>query len=92
MNIESLVIGIIVVVLSYLVGIKKFTWLLAGYNERRVIDKDKLSKLVGITYFILGVILILNGFFSLKTLEYLAIIGVIIVLLEVFYVNFKLVR
>ena len=92
MNIESLVIGIIVVVLSYLVGIKKFTWLLVGYNERRVIDKDKLSKLIGITYFILGVILILNGFLSLKTLEYLAIIGVVIVLLEVFYVNFKLVR
>lgn len=57
-----------------------------------VIDKDKLSKLVGITYFILGVILILNGFFSLKKLEYLAIIGVVIVLLEVCYVNFKLVR
>lgn len=57
-----------------------------------VIDKDKLSKLVGITYFILGIILILNRFFSLKILEYLAIIGVVIVLLEVFYVNFKLVR
>lgn len=92
MNTESLLVGIIVVVLSYLVGIKKFTWLLAGYNEGRVLDKDKLAKLVGITYFILGVILILNGFFSLKLLEYLAIIGVVIVLLEVFYVNFKLVR
>lgn len=92
MNTEALLVGIIVVVLSYLVGIKKFTWLLAGYNEGRVLDKDKLAKLVGITYFILGVILILNGFFSLKLLEYLAIIGVVIVLLEVFYVNFKLVR
>ncbi|MEM5568997.1 DUF3784 domain-containing protein [Aerococcus viridans] len=92
MNVEFLVIGVILLVFSYLVGIKKLTWLLAGYNEKRVNNKTKLAKLVGITYFILGLVMILNGVFNVKALEYLVILGVVIVVMEVFYVNIKLVR
>lgn len=92
MNTEFLIIGLMLVVLSYLVGIKKFTWLLAGYNEKRVNDKTKLAKLVGLTYFILGVIMMINGIFNIKALEYLAFLGFTIVIMEVFYVNIKLVR
>lgn len=92
MNVEFLVIGVILLVFSYLVGIKKLTWLLAGYNEKRVNNKTKLAKLVGITYFILGLVMILNGVFNVKALEYLVILGVVIVVIEVFYVNIKLVR
>ena len=92
MNTEFLIIGLMLVVLSYLVGIKKFTWLLAGYNEKRVNDKTKLAKLVGLTYFILGVTMMINGIFNIKALEYLVFLGLIIVIMEVFYVNIKLVR
>lgn len=92
MDVEFLVIGVILLVFSYLVGIKKFTWLLAGYNEKRVNNKTKLAKLVGITYFILGLVMILNGVFNVKALEYLVILGFVIVVMEVFYVNIKLVR
>lgn len=92
MNVEFLIIGVILLVFSYLVGIKKFTWLLAGYNEKRVNNKTKLAKLVGITYFILGLVMILNGIFNIKALEYLVILGFVIVVMEVFYVNIKLVR
>lgn len=92
MNTEFLIIGVVLVVLSYLVGIKKFTWLLAGYNEKRVNNKTKLAKLVGLTYFILGVIMILNGVFNIKALEYLVFLGFVIVVMEVFYVNIKLVK
>lgn len=92
MNAELLIIGVVIVAISYLVGIKKFTWLLAGYNEKRVNDKTKLAKLVGITYFILGVIMILNGIFNIKALEYFVVLGFVIVVMEIFYVNIKLVR
>lgn len=92
MDIELLLIGIIIIVLSYIVGVRKNTWLLAGYNEKRVKDKEKLAKMTGITHFTLGIIMILNSILDIKVLEYLLILTVTIVIIEVFYVNIKLVE
>ncbi|MGG1745181.1 exonuclease, partial [Bacillus paranthracis] len=41
------ILAIISFALAYFIGVKQYTWLLSGFNERRVPEKDKLSKIVG---------------------------------------------
>ena len=54
MEINLVIIGFVFLVFGFLVGVKKLTWLLAGYNEKRVKDKNKLARLVGSTFALLG--------------------------------------
>ncbi|MGE7925795.1 DUF3784 domain-containing protein [Viridibacillus arvi] len=42
--------------------VKKLTWLLAGYNEKRVKDKNKLALLVGGTFALLGIGTLISRF------------------------------
>ncbi|EEL92789.1 MULTISPECIES: hypothetical protein [Bacillus] len=36
------ILAIISFALAYFIGVKQYTWLLSGFNERRVSDKVKL--------------------------------------------------
>lgn len=92
MDINLVIIGVVFLVLSYLVGVKKQTWLLAGYNEKRVKEKNKLARLVGITMALLGVVLMISGLTGMKETEYLIMSVVAIILIEVVYVNTKMVE
>lgn len=82
----------ILLVFGYLVGVKKMTWLLAGYNEKRVVDKMKLSRLVGSTMAILGAVLLVCGFVGVPKPDYFIMAAIAIILLQVVYVNMKLVE
>ncbi|MEK4029313.1 MULTISPECIES: DUF3784 domain-containing protein [Bacillaceae] len=92
MDINLIVIGIIFLVLGYLVGVKKMTWLLSGFNEKRVKDKTKLAKIVGRTEVILGCIMILGGLVGVKPPGYLVTFCVLVILGLVVYVNAKMVE
>lgn len=92
MEINLVLIGAIFLVLSYLVGVKKLTWLLAGYNEKKVKDKNKLARLVGITLALLGAVLLISGIAGVKEAEYIMMSVVAILLIEVVYVNAKMVK
>ncbi|WP_174613713.1 hypothetical protein [Virgibacillus ihumii] len=35
-------IGVLLIIFSYLIGVKKQTWLLSGFNQNRIRDKEKL--------------------------------------------------
>ena len=78
--------------MGYLVGVKKLTWLLSGFNEKRVKDKVKLAHLVGRTEMILGGILIIGGFVGVNYAEYLVMFSVAVILGLVLYVNIKMVE
>jgi len=92
MEINLVIIGAVFLVFGYLVGVKKRTWLLAGYNEKRVKDKLKLARLVGSTMAILGILLLICGLIGVKQTEYLIMFAVAILLMEVVYVNAKMVE
>lgn len=91
MDTNLIIIGGIFLAFGYLVGVKKMTWLLAGFNEKRVTDKTKLSHLAGSTMAILGVILLGCGFIGLPNPEYIIMAVTAVLLLEIVYVNMKLV-
>ena len=87
MNIHLIIMGLIFLMLGYLVGVKKMTWLLSGFNENRVKDKGKLANLVGGTQIILGGMLMVGGFVGLQPEEYLILGSVGILLVLLVYVN-----
>jgi hypothetical protein len=50
---------------SYLVGVKKQTWLLAGFNEKMIRNKSLLGTVTGLVFFLpLGLIVITNSLFD----------------------------
>ncbi|WP_019242818.1 MULTISPECIES: DUF3784 domain-containing protein [Bacillus] len=91
MNADLLIVGGILLVLGFLVGIKKQTWLLSGFNEKRVSNKDKLAKLVGGFEGIMGVIFIIAGIFSLEYMKCLVMVLLLGMFCLVVYSNVKLV-
>ena len=58
------IVAIISFALAYFIGVKQYTWLLSGFNERRVPDKVKLSKIVGLYNLIAGVIATIGSVFT----------------------------
>jgi hypothetical protein len=70
-NIPLVIIGVVLLCLAYLIGKKKLTWLLSGFNQHRVRDKDKLAKIVGIYNLIVGIILVTAGFINYPNTEIL---------------------
>ncbi len=47
MDYGLLIIGVALLVVSYLVGVKKQTSLLAGFNEKAIKNKELLGKVAG---------------------------------------------
>lgn len=92
MDTNLLIIGGIFLAFGYLVGVKKMTWLLAGYNEKRVKDKTKLAHLTGSTLAILGGILLSCGLIGTPNPDYIIMAVIGIILLEIVYVNMKLIE
>lgn len=94
MDTNLLIFGAIFLIIGFLVGVKKQTWLLSGFNEKRVKDKDKdkLARLVGVTTVVLGGLLIISGVVGVKPVEYLVMLVVGIMLSLVIFVNVKMVE
>ncbi|WP_042463114.1 DUF3784 domain-containing protein [Neobacillus dielmonensis] len=86
-----LVFGIIFLVLAYFVGVKKQTWLLSGFNQRRVKDQDKLSKLVGSYNAIIGVAMLIASFIDHPDMQILFPIVIVGYVILLGYVNIKMV-
>lgn len=85
------ILAIISFALAYFIGVKQYTWLLSGFNERRVSDKFKLSKIVGL-YNLTGVIATIGSVFTTpnaKIVFPIIIIGHVIIAA---YVNTRMVQ
>lgn len=91
MNADLLIIGGILLVLGYLVGVKKKTWLLSGFNEKRVSDKNKLSLLVGGFNGIMSMLFLAAGATSFEYVQILFAILILGFVALIIYVNVKMV-
>jgi Domain of unknown function (DUF3784) len=87
-------IGVALLLISYLVGVKKQTWLLAGFNEKMIKDKSLLGTITGMLFFLpLGLLGIVNSLLDYAH-EGTIFVIVMLVLLTVVYVfiNRKLLK
>jgi uncharacterized membrane protein len=93
MNNDLLIVGCILLVLAYLIGVKKQTWLLSGFNQKRVKDQDKLAKLTGSYNLIVGLILLIAAFINLSNMEKVLFPGILIgYIILLGYVNTRMVE
>lgn len=61
-NYNLILISFVLFILSYFIGVKKQIWLLPGFNERRIRNKEKASKLVGLSSLVGGLLTLTAGF------------------------------
>lgn len=87
-----LVIGIAFLVVSYLVAVKKQTWLLAGFNEKMIKNKSLLSKVTGGVFFLpFGLLVIINSLIDYPYEGTVLIIAMLVLLTIVYlFINRKL--
>lgn len=78
--------------LSYLIGVKQYTGLLSGFNEKRVKDKVKLSKIVGLYNLAAGVIATVGSVFTTPDTQIIFPIVIIGHVILVAYVNTNMVH
>ena len=86
------IVAIISFALAYFIGVKQYTWLLSGFNERRVPDKVKLSKIVGLYNLTAGVIATIGSFFTTPNVTIVIPIIVIGHVIIAIYVNTRMVQ
>ncbi|AFU14013.1 hypothetical protein bcere0017_31900 [Bacillus cereus Rock1-3] len=78
--------------LAYFIGVKQYTWLLSGFNERRVPDKVKLSKIVGLYNLVAGVIATIGSVFTTPNVTIVIPIIIIGHFIIAAYVNTRMVQ
>ncbi|WP_226659015.1 DUF3784 domain-containing protein [Guptibacillus hwajinpoensis] len=79
MNVGLFIIGIALLIVSYLVGVKKQTWLLAGFNEKMVENKSLLGTITGLLFFLpLGVIIIVMSIIDFKHKSLIILIAMVV--------------
>ena len=86
------ILAIISFALAYFIGVKQYTWLLSGFNERRVLDKVKLSQIVGLYNLTVGVIATIGSVFSTPNVKILVPIIIIGHVIIAAYVNTRMVH
>lgn len=89
---ELVLVGAVLMVLGAMVGFMKLTWLLAGFNEKRVENKDKLARLVGFPLLAIGLIFVNAGMVGVEDPTSLFAGLVVVILVLVVYVNVKMVK
>jgi uncharacterized membrane protein len=93
MNQLLIITAIILFVLAFLIGVKKQTWILSGFNQQRVKDQDKLAKIVGFYNLLIGIVMLAGGFINYPNSEEVLfpvmLIGYVILL---GYVNTRMVE
>lgn len=52
--------------IAYMAGIKKQTWILSGFRESRIRDKERLARIAGSFFLNSGIFILLNGFISFQ--------------------------
>ena len=85
MDVDILIIGIALLLVSYLVGIKKQTWLLAGFNEKRITNKSLLGTITGLLFFLpLRLIVILNSIIDYAHEGTVLVVAILVMLTSVY--------
>ncbi|CAN5193097.1 hypothetical protein BH09BAC6_BH09BAC6_35000 [soil metagenome] len=56
------IIGLLILLMGYLIRYKKQAWMISGYNEEQVTDKDALCNWFGGVFMLLGIYTVLTAF------------------------------
>ncbi|WP_226603958.1 DUF3784 domain-containing protein [Bacillus cereus] len=86
------IVAILSFALAYFIGVKQYAWLLSGFNERRVPDKVKLSKIVGLYNLVAGVIATIGSVFTTPNVTIVIPIIIIGHFIIAAYVNTRMVQ
>ncbi|MCX2824369.1 DUF3784 domain-containing protein [Bacillus pseudomycoides] len=86
------IIAIISFASSYFVGVKQYTWLLSGFNEKRVQDKQKLANMVGLYNLAAGVIAAIGSVFTTPNIQIIVPIIIVGHVVLAAYVNTRMVH
>ncbi|SDK28576.1 DUF3784 domain-containing protein [Sediminibacillus albus] len=92
MDYGLLFIGVALLLVSYLVAVKKQTWLLAGFNEKMIKNKELLGKVVGGFFFLpLGLVVVISSLIEYSYQKTVLVIIMLILLVSVYlFINRKL--
>lgn len=92
MDYGLLIIGITLLVVSFLVGVKKQTWLLAGFNEKMVKNKSLLGTITGLLFFLpVGLIVIINSIIDYAHEGTVLVVAILVLLTSVYlFINRRL--
>ena len=82
MNVNLMIIGVLLIVFGYLIGVKQKIELITFLKNRRVSNRGKVANLMGGSQLILGAILITLGALGFQH-DPVAIVVVLIVLLMI---------
>lgn len=90
----EVVVGVLISALGLYVGIFNQTWILAGFNEKKVKNKNLLAKIAGFAMIVpIGLFIIVMSFLQFDNKETIVATALIAyILLFVTYVNMKLVN
>ncbi|PFA63112.1 hypothetical protein CN378_18970 [Bacillus sp. AFS015802] len=92
MDYGLLIIGISLLLVSYLVGVKKQTWLLAGFNEKMIKNKSLLGTITGLLFFLpLGLMVIINSIIDYAYEGTVLVVAMLVLLTAVYlFINRRL--
>ncbi|WP_088007687.1 DUF3784 domain-containing protein [Indiicoccus explosivorum] len=92
-DVNLIVISFLFFFCAYFVGIRKQTWVLSGFNQARVRDKDRLAKIAGFFLLNSGLFMLLNGLIHIPYQDsFLAPVILAYGVGTILYVNKKLVE
>ena len=92
MTVELMIMGVILLICGYLIGVKKKWQLLAGVIIHRAKDPEKAAGLISTMMLAVAAILITTGVIGVKPAENVMTPCVFVLLLTVLYINMKMVR
>lgn len=92
MDYKVMFLALVFLLLSYVIGVKKQTHFLTGFNQQRVRDKKKLGEIVGTYSFAVSVVLIVSGFIRILSQQIIMPFVVVGYLILIVYVNTKMVE
>ncbi|MCM3634957.1 DUF3784 domain-containing protein [Paenibacillus camelliae] len=85
------IVGLVFIVLGLIIGVGKQTWLLAGFNEKRVKNKTLLANLVGGYITVIGILFLISSFYTFLSEQILVGALVIGLFILIIFTNIKLV-
>ncbi|MDN4492970.1 hypothetical protein [Ureibacillus aquaedulcis] len=86
MNVNLLIIGVLLLIVGYLIGVKQRIELLTFLRNKYIKDKKKVAEIMGGSQFILGAILVTLGGIGFKNDPMIIVIVLVILLILSIYV------
>lgn len=92
MTTELITMGVILIVCSYLIGVKKYWQLLAGIQLKRAKDPEKVVNFLATMMVLVGALLVTTGVIGFQPAEAMITPCILVLLLALLYANVKMMR